>query len=754
MDAIDNYQVGDLLGRGGFASVYKARCINNGVDVAIKMVDKQQMIRAKMDERVRQEVGIHARLNHPSIVKLISYFEDNTYVYLVLELCHNGELARYIRNTKLAFSEQEARVIFEQVVSGVKYLHSHAIMHRDLTLANLMITSDMKVKIGDFGLATKIQSPSERHVTMCGTPNFISPEVATRSSHGLEADVWGLGCLLYTLLVGKPPFDTAGVRSTLTRVVMGDYTLPDNLVLSPEVKDLIHQMLLKSPEQRIKLNSIVDHPWMRMDTSPVPQDSGMYTMSSTTNFSANSMSKPGPRPLAAFPVLTEYSEENETSAYSRAPPPGHQMGQRPMFPASHSTPVLSRPPTPSADAAPSLASLRYKLTSQPSVPSLQRETSLVSMASGPAGLSRQVSTPCLQPQEADMRSLRSNMSDPAFSHGPSHTPTPGHFSHQNSLHSHQPHSTPGYHPSSLSQHSQPQPLVRPRPPSPVTSSLPPRLSTTRLRPTRQRNKNVMANISVNGEVCLEIIKNKRGQEQVTEVIRISGDGERIVIYTPEPGTCLGNTPPPTPCSGADALHSYLSLPAKYHKKYTHAARFVALVKACTPKITLYTSQAKCYLMENNEADFEAYFYEGAKVTLSKGSMTIKEKEGYSQVSHDNNDIDQFATMIYYFQTLDYPISDSNCPASLSLVTGQYYCVLSHSQSYFSPYCRSRESGSPALPECDQPALPALSLLAAHLPPGAGQEARPGHHPRPGKQQPREGKQAAREPRCWDDRVPH
>ena len=156
----------------------------------------------------------------------------------------------------------------------------------------------------------------------------------------------------------------------------------------------------------------------------------------------------------------------------------------------------------------------------------------------------------------------------------------------------------------------------------------------------------MANISVNGEVCLEIIKNKRGQEQVTEVIRISGDGERIVIYTPEPGTCLGNAPPPTPSSGADALHSYLSLPAKYHKKYTHAARFVALVKACTPKITLYTSQAKCYLMENDEADFEAYFYEGAKVTLSKGSMTIKEKEGYSQVSHDNSyDIDQFVIMI-------------------------------------------------------------------------------------------------------------
>ena len=77
---------------------------------------------------------------------------------------------------------------------------------------------DLNVKIGDFGLATQLHSPQERHLTMCGTPNFISPEVATRSSHGLEADIWGLGCLLYTLLVGTPPFDTTGVRSTLTKV--------------------------------------------------------------------------------------------------------------------------------------------------------------------------------------------------------------------------------------------------------------------------------------------------------------------------------------------------------------------------------------------------------------------------------------------------------------------------------------------------------------------------------------------------------
>ena len=583
-----------------------------------------------MNERVRQEVGIHARLKHPGIVELKTFFEDASYVYLVLELCHNGELARYLKNTKHSFTEPETRIIFDQVVSGVQYLHSHAIMHRDLTLANLMITRDMKVKIGDFGLATRIQSPSERHVTMCGTPNFISPEVATRSNHGLEADVWGLGCLLYTLLVGRPPFDTAGVRSTLTKVVMADYHLPEHLGLSYEVRDLIENLLKKNPAERIKLRDIPSHPWMRANDS-LPQDSGMYTMT-TTGFSSNSMSKPGPKPLAAYPVLTEYSEENEVSGYSRQQQmPGH--GQyRPMFPTSHSTPLLSRPATPATDHAPPLASLRSKLSSLPSVPNLataHRDTSMMSQASAANGhyqpMSRQLSTPCLQPMEADSRSVRSHLSDPAYSQAGHQPMVSAPVSHQNSLHSQQP--TPTPFTNNVSQQLGQQ-TVRPASPS----SLPPRLSSTRLRPTRQRNKNVVANISANGEVCLEFVKTKRGQELVSEVMRISGDGDRIVLYTPEPGTPLATSPPPIPGSGADSFYSYHSLPAKYHKKYQYAARFVNLVKASTPKITLYTSQAKCYLMENDDGDFEAYFYQGTKVTISSGTIKIKDKDGLTQVN--------------------------------------------------------------------------------------------------------------------------
>ena len=115
MESIDNYQVLNLLGKGGFASVYKAKCISTGQIVAIKMVDKTQMRQSGMSGRVRQEVAIHSRLKHPAILELLTFFEDENFVYLVLELCENGELARFLKNHNRVFSEEEARSIFEQV---------------------------------------------------------------------------------------------------------------------------------------------------------------------------------------------------------------------------------------------------------------------------------------------------------------------------------------------------------------------------------------------------------------------------------------------------------------------------------------------------------------------------------------------------------------------------------------------------------------------------------------------------------------
>ncbi|CAL8272819.1 unnamed protein product [Merluccius merluccius] len=286
-DTIEDFKVLTLLGKGSFACVYRAKSINTGVDVAIKMIDKKAMHKAGMVQRVTNEVEIHCRLKHPSILELYNYFEDSNYVYLVLEMCHNGEMGRYLKDRKATFSEDEARHFMHQIVKGMLYLHTHGIMHRDLTMSNLLLTSNMNIKIADFGLATQLKIPTEKHFTMCGTPNYISPEVATRSAHGLESDVWSLGCMFYAFLMGRPPFDTDTVKHTLNKVVLGEYQMPSHM--TPEAQDLIRQLLQRDPAQRPSLSAVLDHPFMTQsllartkelglgDTGSV--DSGIATIS-------------------------------------------------------------------------------------------------------------------------------------------------------------------------------------------------------------------------------------------------------------------------------------------------------------------------------------------------------------------------------------------------------------------------------------------------------------------------------------------
>ncbi|XP_054652355.1 serine/threonine-protein kinase PLK4 [Dunckerocampus dactyliophorus] len=259
-DRIEDFKVLTLLGKGSFACVYRAKSVKTGLEVAIKTIDKKSMHKAGMVQRVTNEVEIHCRLKHPSILELYNYFEDSNYVYLVLEMCHNGEMGRYLKERKMPFSEEEARHFMHQIVKGMLYLHTHGILHRDLTLSNLLLTNNMNIKVADFGLATQLKLPTEKHFTMCGTPNYISPEVATRSAHGLESDVWSLGCMFYAFLMGRPPFDTDTVKHTLSKVVLGEYEMPSHVSL--EAQDLIHQLLQKNPAHRPSLSAVLDHPFM------------------------------------------------------------------------------------------------------------------------------------------------------------------------------------------------------------------------------------------------------------------------------------------------------------------------------------------------------------------------------------------------------------------------------------------------------------------------------------------------------------
>jgi len=147
-----------------------------------------------------------------------------------------------------------------QICSAIKYLHSHRVIHRDLKLGNLFLNDRMEVKIGDFGLATKLEFDGERKRTICGTPNYIAPEVLEgKQGHSYEVDVWSLGVILYTLIIGKPPFETSDVKTTYKRIRMNAYSFPDNVPITDSARDLITKILNNDPTKRPSIDEILAH---------------------------------------------------------------------------------------------------------------------------------------------------------------------------------------------------------------------------------------------------------------------------------------------------------------------------------------------------------------------------------------------------------------------------------------------------------------------------------------------------------------
>ncbi len=140
-------------------------------------------------------------------------FEDNDNVYMTLELCQAGSLMDML-GTRRWFTEPETRLFLVQLIGACNYMHLHQVIHRDLKLGNLFLDANMNIKAGDFGLAALIESPGERKKTICGTPNYIAPEVLfdTVNGHSFEVDTWSIGVIMYTLVVGRPPFQTKEVK--------------------------------------------------------------------------------------------------------------------------------------------------------------------------------------------------------------------------------------------------------------------------------------------------------------------------------------------------------------------------------------------------------------------------------------------------------------------------------------------------------------------------------------------------------------
>nr|CCA26295.1 protein kinase putative [Albugo laibachii Nc14] len=264
------YVRGRFLGKGGFARCYELKCEETKEVHAGKVVNKTTLLKAKAKQKFASEIKIHRSLKHNHIVQFKHYFEDAQNAYILLELCRNQSLSELLRRRK-RLSEPEVRYYVRQLVQGLEYLHTKLIIHRDLKLGNLFLTEDMQLKIGDFGLAARLDDVEDRKRTMCGTPNYIAPEILTGQrgdGHSFEVDIWSMGVVIYTLLIGKPPFETSDVKDTYRRIRSNQYTFPSDVPISCEAKSLVTSILQTDPQSRPPLEEIMAHPFFQHDLIP------------------------------------------------------------------------------------------------------------------------------------------------------------------------------------------------------------------------------------------------------------------------------------------------------------------------------------------------------------------------------------------------------------------------------------------------------------------------------------------------------
>ncbi|XP_029641023.1 serine/threonine-protein kinase PLK1 [Octopus sinensis] len=247
------YKRGKLLGKGGFAQCYELIDCNTNIVYAGKIIPHSRIAKGNQKQKILREIELHRNLKHKHVVEFHSYFEDSDNVYIILENCSRKSLVHVLKNRK-CLQEQEVRYYIRQLIDGVKYIHKNKIIHRDLKLGNMFLNKDMQVKIGDFGLATTVNHEGEKKMTVCGTPNYIAPEVLSKKGHSYEADIWAIGCILYALLVGRPPFQTSTLVETYFRITANTYTIPANI--SPAAEKLISRCLHALPSMRPSLDEI------------------------------------------------------------------------------------------------------------------------------------------------------------------------------------------------------------------------------------------------------------------------------------------------------------------------------------------------------------------------------------------------------------------------------------------------------------------------------------------------------------------
>jgi polo-like kinase 1 len=211
---------------------------------------------------LQSEVDIHASLKHENICQFERHFQDGPNKYMVMELCSNNTLADFAKRRGDGLSVPEVQFYMRQLINAVSYLHDNSIIHRDLKPENLFLDDELNLKVGDFGLATRLNNPFATRTEHCGTRQYMAPEVVGKRPYSFPVDIWSMGVIMYRLLLGRHPFQpTQRGETTDWKILTNDYSFPKDLWINRHAKDLISAMLHPNPDKRPSLDEIARHPF-------------------------------------------------------------------------------------------------------------------------------------------------------------------------------------------------------------------------------------------------------------------------------------------------------------------------------------------------------------------------------------------------------------------------------------------------------------------------------------------------------------
>ncbi|XP_002916202.1 serine/threonine-protein kinase 33 isoform X1 [Ailuropoda melanoleuca] len=270
------YTFGKILGQGSFGMVIEATDKETETKWAIKKVNKDKAGSSAV-KLLEREVNILKSVKHEHIIHLEQVFETPKKMYLVMELCEDGEL-KEILDRKGRFSENETRWIIESLASAIAYLHKKDIVHRDLKLENIMVKSsfiddnnemNLNIKVTDFGLAVKKHGRSEAMLqATCGTPIYMAPEVTNAHDYSQQCDIWSIGVIMYILLCGEPPFLASSEEKLFELIRKGELRFEDPVweSVSDRAKSVLKQLMKVDPAHRITAKELLDNQWITGNT--------------------------------------------------------------------------------------------------------------------------------------------------------------------------------------------------------------------------------------------------------------------------------------------------------------------------------------------------------------------------------------------------------------------------------------------------------------------------------------------------------